>query len=74
MERLIIIDHETHRAYIEDVDEEMLQREYEGSEEAYIEDTYSLGKHWTWDFVTGIEYIPMEGDGDPIELEPTDLL
>lgn len=74
MERIVIIDHETHRAYIEDVDEEMLQREYEGSEEAYIEDTYELGKHWSWDFVTDIEYIPMEDDGDPITLEPMDLL
>ena len=74
MERIIIIDHETHRAFIEDIDEEMLERDYEGSEEEYINDTYNLGKHWTWDFVTEIEYIPMEGDGDPITLEPMDLL
>ena len=74
MERLLIIDHETHKAFIEDVDEEMLQIEYGGSEEAYIKDTYELGKHWTWDYITEIEYIPMEGDGDPITLEPTDLL
>jgi hypothetical protein len=74
MERLVIIDHETHNLYIEDVDEEMLERDYEGSEEAYIEDTYSLGKHWSWDFVTNIEYIPMADDGDPITLEPMDLL
>ena len=74
MERLVIIDHETHNLYIEDVDEEMLERDYEGSEEAYIEDNYSLGKHWSWDFVTNIEYIPMEDDGDPITLEPMDLL
>lgn len=72
MERIIIIDHETHRAYIEDIDEEILEKEYGGSEEEYIADTYALSKHWTWDFVTDIEYIPM--DGDPIGLEPSDLL
>ena len=72
MERIVIIDHETHRAYIEDIDEEMLQREYDGNEEDYIVDTYNLGKHWSWEYVTGIEYIP--ADGDPIDLEPSDLL
>lgn len=74
MERIIIIDHETHRAFIEDIDEEMLEREYGGSEEAYIEDTYELGKHWAWEYVTEIEYIPMKDDGEPIMLEPMDLL
>lgn len=74
MERIVIIDHESHNLYIEDVDEEMLEREYGGSEEAYIKDNYSLGENWSWDFVTNIEYIPMEDDGDPITLEPMDLL
>lgn len=73
MERIVIIDHESHNLYIEDVDEEMLERDYEGSEEAYIKDNYSLGEY-SWDFVTNIEYIPMEDDGDPITLEPMDLL
>lgn len=72
MERLAIIDHETHTLFIEDVNEEMLEKEYEGSEEAYIEDTYELGKPWSWEYITNIEYIPE--DGDPIVINPKDLL
>lgn len=72
MERLAIIDHETHELFIEDVDEEMLEKEYGGSEQAYIEDTYELGGHWSWDYITSIEYVP-END-DPIVIDPKDLI
>lgn len=72
MERLAIIDHETHKLFIEDVDEEMLEKDYGGSEQAYIEDTYLLNRHWSWDYITNIEYVP-END-DPIVIEPKDLI
>lgn len=72
MERLAIIDHETHELFIEDVDEEMLEKDYGGSEQAYIEDTYELSRHWSWDYITSIEYVP-END-DPIVIDPKDLI
>lgn len=72
MERLAIIDHETHELFIEDVDEEMLEKEYGSSEQAYIEDSYELSSHWSWDYITSIEYVP-END-DPIVIDPKDLI
>ena len=73
MERVIIIDHETHTAFIEDIDEDVLEKEYGGEEEAYIKDNYELSDTWTWEYVTSIQYIPMD-DPDPIEVEPTDWI
>lgn len=57
MTRLAIIDHESHNLFIEDVSDEALAK-YNGEEEAYIEDTYELGKHWSWDYITSAQYIP----------------
>ena len=74
MERIIIIDHETHTAFIEDIDEDLLEKEYGGEEEAYIKDNYTLSENWTWEYVTSIQYIPMGDDPDPVEIEPTDWL
>ena len=73
MERIIIIDHEMHRAFIEDLDEDILNEKYNGNEEDYIKDNYTLPGEWSWDFVTCIEYFPNEFD-DCIEIEPSDLL
>ena len=73
MIRVAIIDHETHNLYIEDLDEEVLEKEYEGSEEAYIEDTHELGKHWTWDYIVRTEYYPNMDSADGIEVEFSDL-
>ena len=72
MERIAIIDHDNHRLLIEDVDEEILNDKYGGEEEAYIKDNYELG-NFSWDFITGIEYIP-EGSEDPMELDPKDII
>ena len=48
MERLAILDHSSHRLYIEDVTEETLQQ-YDGEEEKYIEDTYKFDGDYSWD-------------------------
>ena len=72
MERIVIIDHDEHKLFIEDISDENLEK-YNGEEEAYIKDNYALGDNWSWDFITRIEYIPSDCD-DPIELEPSDLL
>lgn len=55
MERIVIIDHETHRLYIEDVHDEVLAK-YNGEEEDYIKDTYDLSDNWSWDFVANTLY------------------
>ena len=73
MERLVIIDHETHRLYIEDVDEEMLERDYEGSEEAYIEDTYELGKKMVDDIISFYDDEDSPGYGEDATLAVVDL-
>lgn len=72
MTRVAIIDHETHRLFIEDISDEDLER-YDGEEEAYIKDNYTFEGEWDWDYVTGIEYYG-EDDKDGIEIEPTELL
>lgn len=72
MERIVIIDHDNHALFIEDISDENLEK-YHGEEEAYIKDNYTLGDNWSWEFITRIEYIPNDYE-DPIELEPSDLL
>lgn len=70
-ERIVIIDHETHQVFIEDIDTDILNEKYDGEEEKYIRDNYVL-YNWSWDFVTNIVYFPAEGD--PIDVEPADYL
>ena len=72
MERIAIIDHDSHRLYVEDIDEEVLNEKYNGEEEAYIKDNYNL-ENFSWDFITETEYRPND-DYDPISVEFEDLL
>ena len=72
MERIAIIDHDNHRLYVEDIDEEVLNEKYNGEEEAYIKDNYTL-ENFSWDFITETEYYPNDDD-DPISVEFEDLL
>ena len=66
MERIVIIDHETHILYVEDVSEEALAK-YNGEEEAYIRDNYNLEGDFSWDYIRGMEYI--QGlDEDPVDI------
>ena len=65
-ERIVILDHDNHRCFIEDIDMDMLDENYDGQEEEYIKAHYTLGEFWTWDFVTDIEYV---NDEEPIDLD-----
>ena len=67
-ERIVIIDHENHTAFIEDIDTKVLDEKYAGEEEAYIKDNYALGENWSWDYVTEVEMIVAQ-DFDPIDLD-----
>lgn len=42
MRRIAILDHDAHKLYIEDINEEVLEILYEGKEERYIDDNYNL--------------------------------
>lgn len=57
MERLVIIDHDNHRVFIDDVTDEELAS-YGGEEEKFIKDNYYL-KNYSWDWVTEIQYFPL---------------
>lgn len=70
-ERIAIIDHETHTLFVEDVDMDIINKEYDGNEEDYITSTYSLSRDWSWDYITEAEYIPI--DADPIEINFEEL-
>lgn len=70
--RLAIIDHESHTLFVEDVNDDILEGQYGGDEESYIEDNYSL-KEYAWDYIIDTEYLP-EVDKTPIEVEFTDLI
>lgn len=74
MERLAIIDHETHTLYIEDVSDERLAK-YNGDEEAYIKDTYEFNDGFSWDYIVCAEYLPNDDDdADFIDIDFNDLV
>lgn len=60
--RVAIIDHAEHRLYVEDIDNELLDTEYNGDEEEYIEDNYTFNGEWSWDYIVDTEYIPHDED------------
>ena len=67
MERIAIIDHETHQLYVVDISDEALEK-YNGEEEDYIKDNYTLSDNWSWDYVVSSGYIPDDNSG-PIEID-----
>ena len=68
MERIAIIDHDEHRLYIEDIPESVLNEQYDGEEEKYIEDMYDL-ENYSWDFITEADYIPVSSSGDFFKID-----
>lgn len=66
MERIAIIDQEYHSLYVEDIDEEILNDKYDGSEQKYIEDNYDLGEY-SWDYIVDSTYFPKQFD--PIDIK-----
>jgi hypothetical protein len=51
IERIVILDHDRHTVYIEDIDMNVVDEKYNGEEEEYIKANYDLGKNWTWDYI-----------------------
>lgn len=73
--RLAILDHSTHTLFVEDVNDDILEGQYGGNEELYIEENYAFRDDdmYSWDYIIDTEYFPEE-DKTPIEVEFTDLL
>ena len=73
MERMAIIDHDEHKLFIEDLDEDELAEKYNGEEEKYIKDCYTLSGNWTWEYITDAQYFP-EWTTDPVRIIFGDLV
>ena len=69
MERLCIIDHASHCVYFEDVDEDYLNEKYNGNEESYIEDNYTFEGDYSWDYITNVEYVDINGDVHDVDID-----
>ena len=65
MIRVAIIDHEYHSLYVEDIDEEILDNKYGGSEQKYIEDNFDL-REYSWDYIVDSTYFPKQFD--PVDI------
>lgn len=72
MRRLAIIDNVTHTLYVEDINEEILEGQYGGEEQLYIEDNYDL-EEYSWDWIIETQYFPVF-DKTPIEINFEDMI
>ena len=68
MERLAILDHSSHPLFIEDVTEEMLAP-YNGDEQAYINDNYTLEGDYSWDYIVDAQMVLENGDVTEIDFD-----
>ena len=69
MRRIAIIDHSEHTLFVEDIDEDVLENEYNGDEQAYIDDNYTFEGEYSWDYIVDAEYLPIYEDKTPIEID-----
>lgn len=69
--RIVVIDHESHTLYVEDINDEILQGQYGGDEQLYIDYNYSA-KNYSWDYIVDTQYIP-EDDKTPVEINFEEL-
>lgn len=69
--RIAVIDHERHTLYVEDINDEILEGQYGGDEQLYIDDNYNL-KDYSWDYIVDTQYLP-EFDKTPLEVNFEEL-
>ena len=69
--RIVVIDHESHTLYVEDINDEILQGQYGGDVQLYIDDSYSA-ENYSWDYIVDTQYIP-EDDKTPVEINFEEL-
>lgn len=68
MPRIAIIDNTTHTLFVEDVNQQILDEKYNGSEQDYIEDNYTFEGTYSWDYITSALYIG-EVSSEPFNLD-----
>ena len=73
MRRIAIIDHSSHELMVEDINEEVLESQYNGDEQAYIDENYTFEGDYSWDWIEDTQYFP-DGDKTPAEVEFTELI
>jgi hypothetical protein len=73
MRRIAIIDHASHELMIEDINEQVLEDQYGGDEQKYIDDNYTFDGDYSWDWITDTQYFP-EGESNPVDVEFTDWI
>ena len=73
MRRIAIIDHNEHDLIIEDINKEVLDKEYGGDEQKYIDDNYDI-ENYSWDWIIDSYYLPDNGDGDVMKVDFSKLV
>lgn len=69
--RIAIIDHKLHTLYVEDINDEILESQYGGDEQLYIDENYSL-EEYSWDYIIDAQFFP-ESEKTPIEINFEDI-
>jgi len=67
MTRIAIIDHNEHRLYVEDIPEDILENQYGGDEQKYIDDNYDI-ENYSWDYITEGLFLPA-GESDFCDID-----
>lgn len=60
--RICIIDHAEHGIFIEDIPNDILESQYGGDEQKYIDDNYNLSNDYSWDYIVDAQYIGASGN------------
>ena len=71
MRRIAITDHKNHSLMVEDINEEILEGQYGGDEQLYIDENYNL-EDYSWDYIIDAQYFP-ESEKTPIEINFEDI-
>lgn len=67
MTRIAIIDHDEHRLYVEDIPDDILENQYGGDEQKYIDDNYDI-ENYSWDYITEGLFLPA-GESDFCDID-----
>ena len=73
MRRIAIIDHNEHDLIIEDINEEVLEKEYGGDEQKDIDDNYDI-ENYSRNWIIDSYYLPNDDNGDFITVEFSKLI
>jgi hypothetical protein len=72
MRRVVIIDHNSHTLFVEDINEEVLKGQYNNDIEMYVHGSYYPTDDLSWGQINDAQYIP-EFEKDPIEINFEDI-